>query len=251
MDEKRRDEHIKALKNEMNQAKTILDRLKTRRKVFTLLCCLFFLLALLTIIATIRTEVFRPFFLITFAFSSLFASTLLSLLLTLIPLAFFRTQERRLRLEEELELAEWTGGDMELRAEKLFNNHRRELKRYYDINLGHYRAMFPIGVIAIVVGTIIIAVSLFVLRDGDATPMIVGTISGVLVNFVGAVLIRMYTETVKSSIAFHRQLSKSNQAFFANMLTYKIEDKNLRDQTFAELAKLVVVANDEQDISET
>ena len=81
--------------------------------------------------------------------------------------------------------------------------------------------------------------------------MVVGAISGVLVNFVGAVLIRMYTETVKSSIAFHRQLSKSNQAFFANMLTYKIENEKLRDETFAELAKLVVMANDEQNLTET
>ena len=76
--------------------------------------------------------------------------------------------------------------------------------------------------------------------EANIAPILIGAISGVLVDFVGAILIRMYTETVKSSIAFHSQLMKSNHAFFANMLAFKIKDATMQDETFAELARLMI-----------
>jgi len=158
--------------------------------------------------------------------------------------ANIRTCEEQLKqLEDEHDLVELVEGDHVKRSEKLFRNHQRELKRYYDINLGHYRWMFPAGIMTIIFGTLIIAGTIWVFRDSGITPILIGAISGVLVDFVGAVLIHMYTQTVKSSIAFHSQLMKSNHALFANMLAFKIEDTTKKDETFAELAKLMIQSN--------
>jgi len=55
-------------------------------------------------------------------------------------------------LEDELDLLKFEYGGNIKRSEELFRNNQKELQRYYKINLGHYRAMFPVGVITIFVG---------------------------------------------------------------------------------------------------
>jgi len=170
------------------------------------------------------------------------------------PYAFFldkrsdvRKFEEQLRqYEDELDLLDIAEGDNVRRSEKLFRNNQRELKRYYDINLGHYRLMLPVGIAAVILGMALIGGTIIYFRDSikiDIVPVLIGAVSGVLVDFVGAVLIHMYSETVKASIAFHSQLMKSNHALFANMLAFKIKDNTKQDETFAELAKLMIQSN--------
>jgi len=154
-----------------------------------------------------------------------------------------RNEEQLKQLEDELELLEIADGDNLLRSEKLFRQSQDNLKRYYDINLGHYRWIFPVGIITIILGSAIIGGTIWVFRNAikdSIAPILIGAVSGVLVDFVGAVLIHMYTETVKSSVAFHSQLMKSSHAHFANMLAFKIKDDDKKDETFAELAKLMI-----------
>jgi len=147
--------------------------------------------------------------------------------------AVIRTYEEQLKqAEDEFDLLEIAERDDAKRSEKLFRNHQRELKRYYDINLSHYRAMFPVGIVLVFLGAIIVGGTIWIFRDSSIAPIL-----------IGAVLIHMYTETVKSSIAFHSQLMKSNHALFANMLAFKIEDPTKHDETFAELAKLMIQSN--------
>jgi|GEM_PF-4404257 len=161
--------------------------------------------------------------------------------------SYIRNYEEYLRqVEDELDLLEVGEGDNVRRSEKLFRNHQRELKRYYNINLGHYRWIFPVGIIMVILGSAVIAGTIWVFRDtikDSIAPILIGAVSGVLVDFVGAVLIHMYTETVKSSIAFHNQLMKSNHALFANMLAFKIKDSDKQDETFTELARLMIQSN--------
>jgi len=158
-----------------------------------------------------------------------------------------RSYEEQLRqAEDEFDLLEIAEGDNVKRSEKLFRNHQKELKRYYDINLGHYRWIFPVGVMTVILGSAIVGSTIWLFRGAikdSIAPILIGAVSGVLVDFIGAVLIHMYTETVKSSIAFHSQLMKSNHALFANMLAFKIEDPVKHDETFAELAKLMIQSN--------
>ena len=155
-------------------------------------------------------------------------------------------EEQLRQAEDDLDILEVAEGDNVKRSEKLFRNHQRELKRYYDTNLKHYKAMFPVGIVLVFLGAIIIGGTIWVFRDAienSIAPILIGAVSGVLVDFIGAVLIHMYTETVKSSIAFHSQLMKSNHALFANMLAFKIKDESKQDDTFAELAKLMIESN--------
>ena len=161
--------------------------------------------------------------------------------------AEIRDCEEQLRqAEDDLDLLEVAEGDNVKRSEKLFRNNQKELKRYYDINLNHYRWIFPVGVLTVILGSAIIGGTIWVFRGAikdSIAPILIGAVSGVLVDFIGAVLIHMYMETVKSSIEFHRQLMKSNHALFANMLAFKIEDPVKHDETFAELAKLMIQSN--------
>jgi len=165
-----------------------------------------------------------------------------------VSLAIRSRKEQLNQYEDDLDLLEIAEGDHTKRSEKLFRNHQRELKRYYDINLGHYRWIFPVGVMTVILGSAIIGGTIWVFRGAikdSIAPILIGAVSGVLVDFIGAVLIHMYTETVKSSIAFHSQLMKSNHALFANMLAFKIKDESKQDDTFAELAKLMIQAKEE------
>jgi len=181
---------------------------------------------------------------ITFGLSCVFVFTAIVLIES--SLRIRRYEDHLRQAEDELDLLEIAEGNNVKRSEKMFRGHQRELKRYYDINLGHYRWIFPVGVMTVILGSAIIGGTIWVFR-GDIkdsiAPILIGAVSGVLVDFIGAVLIHMYTETVKSSIAFHSQLMKSNHALFANMLAFKIEDKTKHDETFAELAKLMIQSN--------
>ena len=176
--------------------------------------------------------------------SGAFVITIIILIESSLRIRKYKDQIRQ--ADDELDLKEVAEGDNKIRSEKLFRNHQRELKRYYDINLGHYRWMFPAGIMTILFGTGIVGATIWVFRNSSIAPLLIGAVSGVLVDFIGAVLIHMYTETVKSSIAFHSQLMKSNHALFANMLAFKIGDTTKHDETFAELAKLMIQSNVEQ-----
>ena len=71
----------------------------------------------------------------------------------------------------------------------------------------------------------------------------VGNISGILINFVGAVFIRMYTHNVEAAVKFHAKFAESNNLLLANSIANKIEDEKLREETLSEIAKDIIVYN--------
>jgi len=149
---------------------------------------------------------------------------------------------------EELELLDIEEEQHEKRAEVRFKNHQKEIKRYYDINLSHLKVVFPLGIGIIVFGSAVIIISIVIFRDiaqENIMPITIGVISGLLIDFIGAIFIRMYIETVKASTKFHNQLVYSNNNLFANVLVTKISDEKLRNETFAEMAKLISSTNKE------
>lgn len=150
--------------------------------------------------------------------------------------------EELISVNEELELFKFDDIDYEKRAELQFKQHQKELRRYYDINIGHLRLIFPFGISIIAVGICIVIGVILLFKDSaqqNILPIITGCISGLLVDFMGAIFINMYIETIKTSTEFHNKLINSNNNLFANMLITKINDEKLKNEAFAELAKII------------
>jgi hypothetical protein len=150
-----------------------------------------------------------------------------------------------LALESELDLLESETVSSELRAEKLFKNHQIGLKQYYDQTLRHSGWIFIVGITCILFGFFLIGVSLyFVLTAGSSMPIqdkvivaALGALSGILSNFIAAIYLRMFSETLASLTSFHQKLVKTHHLHFANFLTAKISDQSLKDNTLADIAK--------------
>ena len=151
--------------------------------------------------------------------------------------------EENLRtMDDEIELNEIAVEEYEKRAEVQFRNHQKEVKRYYDINLGHLKLVFPVGIITMVVGIGIIISSIIIFKNiayQNIAPILVGAVSGILIDFIGAIFIKMYIETIKASTEFHNKLIHSNDNLFANVLITKISNEDLKNETFAEVAKII------------
>ena len=101
------------------------------------------------------------------------------------------------------------------------------------------------AIMMIIFGIVIVVVSLvmYVYTDADKTLLTVGNISGILINFVGAVFIRMYTHNVEAAVKFHAKFAESNNLLLANSIANKIEDEKLREETLSEIAKDIIVYN--------
>ena len=156
-------------------------------------------------------------------------------------------EERILEIDDELELLEISENQYEKKAEIQFKKHQKEIKRYYDINLGHLKLLFPIGIGIIILGIFIIILSIMLFKDKDVISILIGTISGILTNFVGAIFIKMYIETIKASLKFHNKLIDSNNNLFANVLITKIKNQDLQNATLAEVAKIISRENSNID----
>ena len=81
--------------------------------------------------------------------------------------------------------------------------------------------------------------------------VLTGAISGILVDFIGALFIRMYTETIKASMQLQNKLVHNNDNLLANLLAEDIDDINLRNQTLAEIAKTISANNTVQPDTST
>lgn len=147
--------------------------------------------------------------------------------------------------EEEKEFSEIDPSKRALRAEKMFKMNQKELMRYYDMNLAQTKFLSGLGIMMIIFGILIVVASLIVYlyTDSDKTLLIVGNVSGIIVDFVGAVFIKMYTQNVEAAVRFHAKFAESNNLLLANSIANKIENEELREQTLSEIAKDIIMSN--------
>ena len=145
--------------------------------------------------------------------------------------------------KEEKEFSEIDPSQRALRAEKLYKLNQKELMRYYDMNLAQTKFLSVLGIVMIVVGIIIVAISIFsyIYLNVDAAILITGNISGIVVDFVGAIFIKMYTQNIDAAVKFHSKFAESNHLLLANSIANKIENADLREKTLSEIAKEIVV----------
>lgn len=147
-------------------------------------------------------------------------------------------------LRDDLDLRAVRDEEPEVRAQKLFQVHSNELKRYYDQALRQRGVIFAVGILCILAGFAVVGVALSLVDAApanDATRKIVigglGAVGALLANFVAVVYLRMFSGTVRSMGDFHNRLVVTHHVHFANFLAAKIEkDEALRENTLAAMA---------------
>lgn len=142
----------------------------------------------------------------------------------------------------EIDLRE-TESDLD-RAQKLFQAHAFEIKRYYDQALRQGRSIYYVGIGCIALGFAVVGIAFALVSgvdSGDVSEQIIvgslGAIGAILANFIAVVYLRMFSETVKALTSFHQRLVVTHHLHFGNLLASKIEDEKLRESALAEMSK--------------
>ena len=149
-------------------------------------------------------------------------------------------KELLLSYEEEFELQEFyiDTNKKHYIDDKRFQQHQRELKRYYDMNLDQSKLLFYLGVSIIILGTVIVLTTIFLLYYNNVTiiPVISGCVSGIFIDFIGFLFINMYSKNIKASIEYHKKLVKSNDLLLSSAIIGRIVNKDKRDDAYSKIA---------------
>ncbi len=145
---------------------------------------------------------------------------------------------------EEKEFSEIDPEKRALRAEKMFRMNQKELMRYYDMNLAQTKFLSGLGIMMIMVGILIVGVTLFIYTsfETDKILLVVGSLSGVVVDFIGAIFIKMYTKNIEAAVKFHAKFADSNNLLLANSIANKIEDDKIRENTLSDISKNIILS---------
>lgn len=147
-------------------------------------------------------------------------------------------------IESEIALRLTGAEATEQRAERLFRSHGIDLRRYYQQTLRHSGFVFISGIGCIIVGFCIISYTFYIIKslsnlDEKILTAILGLTAGILTNFVAAIYLKMFAETISALTSFHRKLVTTNHLHFANLLLAKISDHSKRDEAYANLAAII------------
>lgn len=145
---------------------------------------------------------------------------------------------------EEMEFSGIDPGKRALRAEKMFRMNQKELKRYYDMNLAQTKFLSSLGIVLIIFGLLVLSATIIMYATfkSDTILLMVGSLSGIVVDFIGAIFIKMYTHNIEASIKFHAKLAESNNLLLANSIANKIDSDNLRENTLSEISQKIVMS---------
>lgn len=112
------------------------------------------------------------------------------------------------------------------------------------MNLAQTKFLSGLGIMMIIFGILIVAASLYTYMsfDADKVLLFVGSLSGIVVDFIGAIFIKMYTKNIEAAVKFHSKLAESNNLLLANSIANKIEDDKMRENTLSEISKNIILA---------
>ena len=153
---------------------------------------------------------------------------------------------RRAQIDETIAVMSAENKTTKVQAEVRFDNSQSDFKRFFDVNLNQLSWVFKLGIGTILAGMIIIILAIIMFAISPVKyniAVLTGAVSGILVDFIGALFIRMYTETIKATMQLQNNLVHNNDNLLANLLAENIDDKNLRNQTIAEIAKTISANN--------
>ena len=94
----------------------------------------------------------------------------------------------------------------------------------------------------IIFGIVIVGITLYMSIETDKVLLVVGSLSGIVVDFIGAVFIKMYTKNIEAAVKFHAKFAESNNLLLANSIANKIEDVKIRETTLSEISKNIILS---------
>jgi hypothetical protein len=178
------------------------------------------------------------------------------LLYFLSPAAVLPTLRTRLRdldndlqqIDFQIDLFSFDVSKREIRAEQLLHLNHLQLRRYIDLNLSQNSWIFTLGVACILLGTVILASTLYVLlrlggTEDSTTKIITAVLGGVgafLTNFVAAVYLKMSATANQNLASFYSRLAENQQLMLGNLLASRIDDDAKRWDTLAALSLRLV-----------
>jgi hypothetical protein len=173
----------------------------------------------------------------------------------------FRQKSRELGdeildIDNEIDLLTIQPGSEERRAQKLFQLHSMQLKQYYDQALTQGSYIFWVGLVCILLGFGVIAATFWLLREssiGTSEQIVIaalGSVGGILANFIALIYLRMHAETVRSTTEFHNRLVLTHHLHFGNFLVAKIQNRGLRERTLGSIASALAVGLGQGDADE-
>ena len=126
----------------------------------------------------------------------------------------------------------------------MFRMNQKELMRYYDMNLAQTKFLSGLGIMMIIFGIVIVGITLYMYMsiETDKVLLVVGSLSGIVVDFIGAVFIKMYTKNMEAAVKFHAKFAESNNLLLANSIANKIEDVKIRETTLSEISKNIILS---------
>ncbi|WP_459202079.1 TRADD-N-associated membrane domain-containing protein [Methanococcus sp. CF] len=153
--------------------------------------------------------------------------------------------------QDEYDLVVNSEYSLEEKAEKQFKLHQYILDRYYDQSLTQGKKIFSVGISCIIVGFLImIGIILFaVFLPENQNKYLIGSLGGlssILSGYIGTIYMKMYSETIKSLNEFHNRLVYTHNLHFSNFFASKIENKELREKTIADIA--LKIANERNGV---
>ena len=118
---------------------------------------------------------------------------------------------------------------------------RVKLESYLNKNLRQVRSIYLLTILIMFIGFIIIGIGIFKAyeKPENIDASILVTISGVLVNFIGATFLVIYKSTMNQAKEYVSVLERINAVGMSIQILEKIKDDNdnLKDKTSAEIAK--------------
>lgn len=77
----------------------------------------------------------------------------------------------------------------------------------------------------IIFDLLILGVTLYMYMsfEMDKVLLIIGSLSGIVVDFIGVIFIKMYNKNIEVAVKFHAKFAESNNLLLANSIANKIE----------------------------
>ena len=118
---------------------------------------------------------------------------------------------------------------------------REKIQSYMHENLRQVYWIFALTLIAMLLGFVIIICGAVLTYKNKGTPSIVVTLSGVLVEFIGATFLFIYKSTMEQARGYVNILERIYAVGMSDLLIDSITPSNeLRDQTRAAIASQIL-----------
>ena len=147
------------------------------------------------------------------------------------------------------------------KVEPVWELGRAKLELYFDRNLSQINYIFWLSVIVMIVGfsfilygisQTLVPVSSQAINathtpsSSTITPAIVGSVAGVITEFIGATFLFIYRSTIQQAASHIKTLERINSVGMAMKIldTISNESKELQDKTKAEMVRMLLSEND-------